>query len=455
MKSMKKIMSFIIVGALLVLVGCNKTENVSEKQNATVNEDVKVEDEKVTLQVYGSTFGQALTKSLMESYSSENPNVVFNVISEEGDGTGDALKILLGANEAIDIISLDNPIMMRTFAKNSLEDLTDYASKYNFDFVEAYGASGAEQCTYEKKPVMMSTTKTTWFLLYNKDIFDKFQIEYPSEDKPMTWTEYRELAQQLTHGEGASKKYGALSLQWPMFYYGEAIQELGGGEMFYTDEGLSNIEAPSFRKSFEHWNAMTNIDKSMPDLLTVISRQFPYTEFLSGNYGMHIYGSWVFGLLKDQDQFPRDWKVGIAPMPVPDDMKQVVTWGVYAGCGIPKSGENKEEAFKFLQYAVEKAPLLSESEITSFAGGDNSVLAKKLAKGLEEEGITSQLLEKVLFNPDIITITEKITGPASVEYESILAEEFQKYVSGSQDIDVFIKNVKQRADKAIKESIEN
>jgi ABC transporter, substrate-binding protein, family 1 len=43
-------------------------------------------------------------------------------------------------------------------------------------------------------------------------------------------------------------------------------------------------------------------------------------------------------------------------------------------------------------------------------------------------------------------------GPANVEYEKVYMEEVEKYLVEAQDLETTIKNIKERADEAIKKA---
>ena len=66
---------------------------------------------------------------------------------------------------------------------------------------------------------------------------------------------------------------------------------------------------------------------------------------------------------------------------------------------------------------------------------------------LVDDGITTDQIKYVLANPDEIRVTEKIMGPAKV-----YMEEVEKYLVEAQDLETTIKNIKERADEAIKKA---
>ena len=51
-----------------------------------------------------------------------------------------------------------------------------------------------------------------WVLYYNKDLFDKAGVEYPSND--LTMEDYDALARKMTSGSGDTKVYGCHYHTW-------------------------------------------------------------------------------------------------------------------------------------------------------------------------------------------------------------------------------------------------
>ena len=387
----------------------------------------------------------------IQEYLNMNPNVkleVSDVINP--NEAAKKIVVLMASGVPVDIIRANNPIQLNRFIESgALLNLNDLANKYDMD-PEAYFGTGKSMLMKDGNLYAVGNDKTSWLMYYNKDIFDRAGVPYPSPDVPMTWKEYRETAKKLTMGEGTDKVYGALHLNWVMFWYMSAIQKLGGGEYFYKEDGSSNIMDPAFRESIEFFYNMQAEDKTVPSYAEVAAQKINSGSFLSGRYGMSINGQWIFELLKNPEDFPRDWNAGIAPMPVFEGAAAPYSWGVVSGFGIGKNSENPEEAFKLLKYIVDnkhqyfKGGVVSPNNLV-----DMGNIAELIAKGLEEDEITPNLIETVLLNPEMRFVTEKITGNKSGEYQKICVEELEKYFIDAVDLDTALAAIKERADKII------
>ncbi len=66
------------------------------------------------------------------------------------------------------------------------------------------------------------------------------------------------------------------------------------------------------------------------------------------------------------------------------------------------------------------------------------------------DDIDTELIQKILANPETIFISEKITGPNNAKYEQVVNEEVEKYFVQAQDITTTIQNIKNRGDKVIR-----
>ncbi|MFC0215758.1 ABC transporter substrate-binding protein [Paenibacillus chartarius] len=80
-------------------------------------------------------------------------------------------------------------------------DMTDLIKKYNFDTGKLYSSEMHRSiAASEGKLYSLPYNNNEWVLIYNKDIFDKFGVDYPKDG--MTWDEAYELTKKLTRQEG-------------------------------------------------------------------------------------------------------------------------------------------------------------------------------------------------------------------------------------------------------------
>lgn len=359
-----------------------------------------------------------------------------------------AVPIAIAAGTQVDVVIAANPILFQQYASEGMiMPLDDLFAEIGVDPTEQYGKY-VENATYEGEIYMVPHNITCWILYYNKAIFDAANEPYPDGDIPMTWDTFREVAARITSGSGSDKVYGAFYLTWGTFWYGKAIMALGGGENFYNDEGLSNIEDPAFADSIQLTYDMMHVDGSMMTHANAKTSQTAATDIMNGKYGMGISGAWVLPWLGDKETYPRDWKAGVAPMPV-DEGTDRKTWGIVNGFGIPPTSADPALA---LEITVELCNLCAKyADATEEA--DRTVEQDQMFLVYEElladDDITVDMLKDLFMNENTVSVSEKITGTNCTEYETVCTEEVDKFLSQEQDMDTTIANIKSRGDAVI------
>ncbi|WP_305768572.1 ABC transporter substrate-binding protein [Candidatus Epulonipiscium viviparus] len=445
---MKKFRSLIFttLAATIVLAGCS-----TDDSSSTVEVPSDGYTGKLVISIHNQLNNPAIVEGINAlAVTDKWKNVEMEIIPQDVEyPTTMPIKIMGGTS--IDVIYNFNPIEFEKNASNGiLTNLDQHAKELGVDLEARYGSNLASS-TYQDSVYGIPGGYTAWGLFYNKSIFDAANIPYPDIDTPMTWSEYRELAAKLTSGQGANKTYGTLHLDWPMYWYGEAIMELGGGQHFYNEEGLSNIEHPAFRNALEQAYKMQNVDKSTPTQSDLIARKIEPDGFFAGQYAMYPHGTWFFNWLADEESYPRDYEIGFAPLPIPDGTTQHQNWGVCASFAVPVTSSNSLMATDFCIDLVEYATRYSPIE----AYADLSVAPEKLYATIHEdipdEGMTAENVQKVFFHPEQINLAEKVTGPNAAKYETVIDEEVEMYLAGAQDIDATIANIKKRGDKVIQD----
>ncbi len=360
--------------------------------------------------------------------------------------------IQVAGGETIDVMYNFNPIeQAKMSSAGVIIPMDEYVAELGINLEERYGtyASGA----YTEGQVFgIPGGATAWGMFYNKKIFDDAGKDYPDATTPMTWTEYRALAAELTTGEGSDKIYGALHLDWPMYWYSEAIMTLGGGQNFYNADGLSNIEDPAFADALQDTYNMQNVDMSIPKLADILATQTGPEAFFTGNYAMYPHGTWTLNWIADKETYPRDWEIGFCPLPIPDGTTQRQTWGVVGTFGLPATVSDPIRATEWIVDVVAETTKLSSSEIypDQTVSADN--LFVEVVEQIEDEQFTTEAIQDLFLSPDQLMILEKVSGPNAAQYETIINEEVGMYLGEEQDLDTTIANIKERGDAAILDS---
>lgn len=458
---LKKTLSVILTIVMLVsLAACASNEEASsgskdvkkaetETGSTEKTEDVKVEPIKMVLELsYAANDVAHMEKALEEVQAMDKYSHVEWEIIPHDDGYKDKMPIAISVGEQRDVIYAGNASEQKKWAEAGVfYPLNEAAAAAGVDLAKEFGQYEANTI-YDGEHMVLPTEPSQWGLVYNKSVFDNAGIPYPDLKTPMTWDDYNELAAQLTSGVGADKIYGALEVNWEMFYQGRAILGLDGCEGFYTEDGMSNIEDPLFRQTMEDRYNRMFVDESVPTYADVATTKLPVTSFMNGKYGMMLQGAWILGWMSDSEEYPRDWHFGVAPMPV-DDVTQMKSWGQTSGLAIGKTTADPELAFEIAMDLIRIS-----AEYTTVPNAIQTVeqnhVFESQAEATVEDGVTREDMAFVFAaNPEIKLVSEKIGGYKATEYIKILGEEVELYFVNEQDLDTTIANIKERADEEL------
>lgn len=374
-------------------------------------------------------------------------DVEFFIIPTAKAGELDKVLVSLMAGESIDILGR-TPVQLAEFYKAGvLEPLDELASSDGYDMDRIY----ADQVVkFDNQSYALPAEKDIWLTYYNKKIFDDAGVPYPTAEG-WTWDKYIETAKQLTDPE--KNIWGSFMSDDVCCNYLYANQQ---GVAAYKEDGTSNFDDPAFAESMKWFYTLGNDLKIQPSCIDLASGTYPYNSFMvNHNIAMYTYGGWVASALSDKEKYPRDWKLGILPMPYPEgsEPSSLTITSCYA---IPKTSQNKEAAFEAVKCIAEEKYTLGYGRVPAKVLTDEEAedyIVNHLLPSFADDELTVEDFKKGWFDNDRKYIPEKITGTADTTIGQIFTEEGQLYGQGQKNLDDTMKSIKERADEAIKEAL--
>ncbi|NOU96820.1 extracellular solute-binding protein [Paenibacillus sp. LMG 31456] len=208
MKKMFKT-SMVVALACSVMVGCTANPVANEK-NPDPGKTTKAPDNEIFIYTSYPAFyakEENWDKQVGQYLKKKFPDLTIKHVHWD---KGREYKDLIAAGTIPDII-IDNARMNyeRYILKNDLQyDMTELIKKFNFDTSKLNPAAMAQMknMTPEGKIYGLPFQLSDFVLFYNKDIFDKFGVDYPKDG--MTYDEIYELAKKLTRVEGENTYKG-------------------------------------------------------------------------------------------------------------------------------------------------------------------------------------------------------------------------------------------------------
>lgn len=204
-------MTFTAVLSVGLLAGCSGNNNNAQNNAAATtapagtNASASSEpsQEPVTLKwALWDWEATAYYKPLIEAYQKEHPNVTIEYVDLGSTDYMTMLSTQLSGGADLDILTIkDIPGYSNLVKQNHLEPLKGFMGTNSID-PALYGGT-VEQIEVNDEVYALPFRSDFWIVYYNKDLFDKAGVEYPSND--MTFDQYDELARKMTSGSGAEK----------------------------------------------------------------------------------------------------------------------------------------------------------------------------------------------------------------------------------------------------------
>ena len=128
-----------------------------------------------------------------------------------------------------------------------------------------------------------------WAFVYNKDLFDKAGVSYPSATAgEWTWDDMLEAAQKLTvdnNGDGKPEQYGVGAYSLESAVWGN------GGEYIDYATGTVKVNEPAFYEAMQ-FVADLNLKFKVSPNQEAEQAMNAYTRFINGQLGMFAMGPW-------------------------------------------------------------------------------------------------------------------------------------------------------------------
>lgn len=323
----------------LGLSGCSKSERKSTSGAA----EEKIEGT-ISFATWGSESEVETNKKVIAAFEQKYPGteVELNYIPDDYETKMDTL---IAGGAAPDVV-YGHPFQLRKwFAKGALADLSDIYKDPEFSDPAKYDQSFYKNFQHEGKYFGTINGQDVFLLYYNKDLFDKAGVEYPTED--WTWDDFRQAAKKLTVAkDGKTVQYGVTLSNW--YPYAEMFIWSYGGKLVsdtYDPNHEIVIDSPEAAQGLQVMQDIIVKDKSAP---TPEAQNVFGGSFEAGNVAMKIDGAWAPVFLKDVKGLK--WDAMLVPKGPAGRHNPVL----YAGYGVSVKSKNPATARAFAKFMMQE-----------------------------------------------------------------------------------------------------
>lgn len=423
----KKILSILLVGAMVFgMTGCSSGE-ASEKQGSD-------EREKVTLRfVSWMTGGE--DKAYLEGFKEAHPEINVEVEALDGTNYDKLLKTRLMSGDAPDIF-LIKPEQYEKFVKEDyLMDVSDQPA------MEVLGGSESMDKLYtidgKKYGFPICTQGGPLPVFYNVKYFEKLGVTPPD-----TLDELWSLSDKIK-ADGVEPFVFGDKDAWTfeMFFrgrhFGDYLSENPewGETLYKGDKKCSEM----FKKEFEMAEMMAENEYIGKSSLTMTYPQ-SVTYFVEGKAAMLPQGTWIPGLDEIKNADPEKFELGCFTVPVDEVNGKIYTTGTSdRSIVISSSTKHPEEAKALFDWFVEPENLsgyLSSQSLTTFLPMEYDVdpVIKDYVTGLTTDKYEIVMSQKATMPAGFTSMMEKglqsiLAGSSASDELTKLDTEFEKFKS--------------------------
>ncbi|URN96606.1 MAG: extracellular solute-binding protein [Candidatus Pristimantibacillus lignocellulolyticus] len=426
---------------LVILTGCSFGFGKNDSKNANEARTLKVVyyDESSFFQEYGMLYSALYPNVEIEVV---NSNVIHNTLMEENDNDYDKALAAFIEKEQPDVLMLDPSQLEKLGTEGKLYNIESFIvdSKYDvdglipgvIDTMKEYGGGNI---------YAIPTNYYTQALYYNKDLFDEYNVPYPTDQ--MTWKEVIDLANMFPADGDPLERIFGLKMSWSkeLSQLVSTLANTEGLKVFDENTLQMTIDTPGWASIVEQAQSVLKSDVLFyEDMLwgrggeeVVYFDQnldhYSRNPFFSGRLAMSVDSNHLVNEIKDAKKYsqsPEDiignWD--IVTLPVGSQNPDVsYSTGYNNLFAINAASTNVEQAWNFISYITgdEFARVKSKSSY-----GGLSLRTKYIELDSERNYAAFYKLKPAIQNVDYTKIPERF----QYEYYTTSNEIFGKVNNG-------------------------
>lgn len=298
----------VLLICVLAFCGCNKQDTKTVVQFAS----------------WGSKSEVDILKPILSDFENENPDIKVDFMHIP-QNYFQKIHLLFASNTAPDVIFINNQYLPVYANAGLLEEL--HASN-------GFYPKSLEVLSLNGKLYAIPRDVSNLVIYYNKNIFDKKHIPYPSAN--WTFDDFLKTAQKLTD----QNTFGISFEEDPLFYL-PYLMSNGGG--FLPDE----INKPESQNALNFYADLRNKYHVAP-LKSESASATMAQLFLQERLGMYLSGRWMVPKFREEAKF--DWDIAQFPKGTKGSIVPLDA----SGWAVSKSSNHKQEALKLVNFLSSK-----------------------------------------------------------------------------------------------------
>jgi multiple sugar transport system substrate-binding protein len=240
--------------------------------------------------------------TIIAAFEKENPNIKVKVEATAFADYFTRLQTLVAGGTAPDVMELNYENFVTYSSRGLLLDLAPYLAKTDTFDPAVYYPRALEAFSYNGMQEGLPATFSTSVLYFNKDLFDKAGVAYPTKD--WTWSDAMEAAKKLN--DPANGVWGIYSPIQFWEFYKKAAQN--NCKFFNDDKTAVSIDSPECVQALDTMYSF--IKEGVMPTDAQMGGVANEDMFKQGKIAILVSGIWMFSTFKDA---PFAWDISVEP----------------------------------------------------------------------------------------------------------------------------------------------
>ncbi|ULL16335.1 carbohydrate ABC transporter substrate-binding protein [Paenibacillus sp. H1-7] len=394
--------------------------------------------EKIVLTMWGGVPAESGPQAVVDAWNAKNPDIQVKYERFVNDDAGNMkLDTALATDQGVDLfVNYSQTQLQRRIDAGFTLDLGTFTD-YNID----EKINGAGEWKINSKYYAMPTSKSQFFVWFNKEMLDQAGLKIPES---WTWQEMKTYAEKLK----SDKRYGLVQHLEP---FPDPLDSVSVKYGYTKPDGSSNMDHALYGQWLETLKSMMQDGRTTVPYAEQVTSKMPVdTVFLKGEAAMLNAGTWIFRSSNNMKDNPRSFKIAFAPVPrLAEKAEDFVTrGGTGDAISINAKSKNREAAWKFLKWYADGGmlPMVPGGRFpaSKAVNADETI---KLLLGDNAATYDQESLKKVLFQ-NIPTYTRSL--PKQVL--DLRQEEYESFFTGKKDLKATLDAIAKRHNDYLKQN---
>jgi multiple sugar transport system substrate-binding protein len=275
-------------------------------------------------------------EATIAAFEASHPDIKIEYETQAYNEYFTKLQTVIAAGQAPDAFELNYENFVSFANKGALADLSPLIAADTGFSTAIYNPTALAAFSQNGKQLGLVESFSNVVLFYNKDLFDKAGVAYPSPD--WTWKEELDAAQKLTNA-GAGVWGDLAPLQFWEFY--KTIAQ-NGGSMFNADKTEVTLDSPANVETLQWMVDKVNKYHVTPTDVELAGMS-DTDSFKAGNIAMLRTGIWMFADFGANAKF--NWDIALEP-----GNKAKAHHFFANGVAVSSTSQNQAAAYEWLKF---------------------------------------------------------------------------------------------------------